>query len=385
MVWLAYLMLDARQCWNGGGLLYQGVPGSAIEPHLEILHSLETHSPRRVSLRIRNEPPSGGNRDEWTPRIDIDRGESDDQVLARMGQDYPPSSTFQELILVSHDSGEVGHNIALVRLKPPEVRMSRTSTLADTGFITGYNPLTGQNLCDEEHGRYYVYSAGGRLSPQGGPVTSNFFTFEQAPSDREGVFYVAAIRPQSIEDRYTGSSPPYPPLFIYRINDRLPDRQQVELLYRERAVPFPTMREAHQIYGFPTFSGSPPAHITATGAPRETIRLNANREVEDAGSELLMGDVVEFPLHKFLYACGLARYRDLDFDPEGSFLQGNSVRTRGSSGSEPSSSGSSPGAQLHENIVAMRFQLLLSLAQGSFWSSREVGQRRGGLSWSASA
>jgi len=82
---------------------------------------------------------------------------------------------------------------------------------------------------------------------------------------------------------------------------------------------------------------------------------------------LLPGDVVECPFHKFLAACRIGDYQDLAFNGTGSFFLGTSV-CRASDGSAGDSL-----PQLHDNMIAMRFQLLLNMELAAFSAlDREV-------------
>ncbi len=97
------------------------------------------------------------------------------------------------------------------------------------------------------------------------------------------------------------------------------------------------------------------------------LRLNEAGEVTNADAEFLVGDVVEFPLFKFLAAGGLTAYGNaprfddvLQFNGEGSFLLNTAIKTVG--GESPPSS-----PALHDNLVAMRFQMLLNGALSAFY------------------
>ncbi len=97
-------------------------------------------------------------------------------------------------------------------------------------------------------------------------------------------------------------------------------------------------------------------------APPETCRveLNDSKEVVNADAVFLMGDVIEFPLHKYLSLCGLERFDNVEFNPRGHFLLGTSLKL----GDE-----SPPGsAILHDNLLAMRLQLAVNLGVGAFYS-----------------
>jgi len=106
--------------------------------------------------------------------------------------------------------------------------------------------------------------------------------------------------------------------------------------------------------------------------PVETVdpplSLTAQREVDNQGAPLLMGDVVELPLFKFLAAAGRAdfgtypTYEDVfQFNPTGNYLLGTSLDEGGDV--EP---------LMHDNLTAMRFQTLLGCMMGSFYHPEPV-------------
>ncbi|MEM7151561.1 MAG: hypothetical protein AAF799_01920 [Myxococcota bacterium] len=98
-------------------------------------------------------------------------------------------------------------------------------------------------------------------------------------------------------------------------------------------------------------------------------------QVLNPSARFCMGDVVEFPLFKFLAAAGCTEYGNgpayddvLAFNPAGSFLLGDSVLdTYGQPSSLP----------LHDNRIAMRFQGLLNTYIGAFHSLAPVFSNSG--------
>jgi hypothetical protein len=102
------------------------------------------------------------------------------------------------------------------------------------------------------------------------------------------------------------------------------------------------------------------AGTTISGAPT----LDDKKTITNADAVLRAGDVIEFPLHALLAACGLSAYAGGEFDPAGSFLLSTSVK-----GLTPAS------APLHDNAAAMRFQLILALGRGAFCAAKEVFER----------
>lgn len=98
-----------------------------------------------------------------------------------------------------------------------------------------------------------------------------------------------------------------------------------------------------------------------------TLVLNDFHEVDPHGTTVFLpGDVVEFPFWKLLRnSSHHSAYRDLEFNPEGSYLLGTSVRVRDQDGIPAS-------APLHDNLVGMRFQGLMNAARGAFFHNSRV-------------
>jgi|GEM_PF-3821822 len=88
-------------------------------------------------------------------------------------------------------------------------------------------------------------------------------------------------------------------------------------------------------------------------------------EIRHADAEFLEGDVIEFPLFKFLACCGKCDYEALQFNPDGSPFLGDSVVD---DCGEPLTE----GPQLHDNMLAMRFQLLFNLGMAGFYHLEPV-------------
>lgn len=92
---------------------------------------------------------------------------------------------------------------------------------------------------------------------------------------------------------------------------------------------------------------------------------NERGEVRAPTATFYPGDLIEFPFHLFLHACQpSAGFETIQFNGQGSPFLGNSVLKDG----QPPSGDFS----LHDNVLAMRFQLLLNLAIGAFSSIRRV-------------
>lgn len=96
------------------------------------------------------------------------------------------------------------------------------------------------------------------------------------------------------------------------------------------------------------------------------LHLSAKQEVLNRDADLLPGDVLEFPIFKLLAGSGLQLYENAYFNPSGNFFLGTSVLD---------ADGRSPGRlRLHDNMLAMRFQLLLNAAIGAYYSLDRVYQ-----------
>ncbi|MFV8755765.1 hypothetical protein ACNOYE_34875 [Nannocystaceae bacterium ST9] len=81
--------------------------------------------------------------------------------------------------------------------------------------------------------------------------------------------------------------------------------------------------------------------------------------------QLLPGDVLEIPLHQFLSACGQKRFDDVEFDPKGSFYLGTTVRS--ATGRKRTDL-----PPLHDNMLAMRFQLITALNMANCYHDEPV-------------
>ncbi|MBL4688524.1 MAG: hypothetical protein JKY37_28300, partial [Nannocystaceae bacterium] len=86
---------------------------------------------------------------------------------------------------------------------------------------------------------------------------------------------------------------------------------------------------------------------------------DVHRRIRNPDAELVPGDVVEFPIFAVMLPCGVRAFWGAHFNGRGSCFLGSSVvRGNGESG-DP--------LPLHDNLIAMRFQLLLNAAQGAFY------------------
>lgn len=101
-----------------------------------------------------------------------------------------------------------------------------------------------------------------------------------------------------------------------------------------------------------------PIEIDAGGAV--VLRFDSHRRVLNPDATLLIGDVIELPVFRLMWRCGVRSFEDAHFNGAGSFMLGTSVTD---------ANGDSPGrVRIHDNLAAMRFQLLLNLARGAFYS-----------------
>lgn len=92
------------------------------------------------------------------------------------------------------------------------------------------------------------------------------------------------------------------------------------------------------------------------GGPLKLLQDN-HRRVRNPDAELVPGDVVEFPIFAVMLPCGVHAFQGAHFNGRGSCFLGTSVV-----------GGSSAPLPLHDNLIAMRFQLLLNAARGAFYS-----------------
>lgn len=81
--------------------------------------------------------------------------------------------------------------------------------------------------------------------------------------------------------------------------------------------------------------------------------------------KLYPGDVLEMPLHTFLVACEQQRFSSLEFDPLGSFYLGTTVKCT-------SGTARAKQPQLHDNMLAMRYQLVHALNMATCYHSSPV-------------
>lgn len=95
------------------------------------------------------------------------------------------------------------------------------------------------------------------------------------------------------------------------------------------------------------------------------IDLQTDEQGKPKDVKLLPGDVLEVPLHEFLVACGQKRFEDIEFDPGGSFYLGTTVRSK--SGRKRTEL-----PRLHDNLLAMRFQLVTALNMGNGYHDAPV-------------
>jgi hypothetical protein len=145
---------------------------------------------------------------------------------------------------------------------------------------------------------------------------------------------------------------------IAAVRDGVVTLDSIELHYRPRLWkgPHRVLREAR----FGPAEPGPRIFDELTIADPH-LELSPEREILNHDAPLLMGDVVELPLFRFLEVSGLGAYGAHSFNPEGSYLLGTSL--------SPSGDERPP---LHDNLVAMRFQTLLGCMVGSFYHHAPV-------------
>ncbi len=87
---------------------------------------------------------------------------------------------------------------------------------------------------------------------------------------------------------------------------------------------------------------------------------DSHRRIRNSDAELVAGDVVEFPIFRLMFYCGVRVFHGAHFSGQGSCFLGTSVV-----GGALEHGAALP---LHDNLLAMRFQLLLNAARGAFYS-----------------
>ena len=108
--------------------------------------------------------------------------------------------------------------------------------------------------------------------------------------------------------------------------------------------------------------------VMINGSPHE-LRQTGSGEVT-AITEFLPGDVVEFPIFRILAIVKVQGMSRAVFNPMGSPFLGDTVAIV-PEGQMPESA-VRPRVRIHDNLIAMRFQLLLGLTRGAFSSFRET-------------
>jgi hypothetical protein len=94
-------------------------------------------------------------------------------------------------------------------------------------------------------------------------------------------------------------------------------------------------------------------------SPLPPLQMNDHKEVINRDAEFLPGDVIEFPLFTFLKECGKDEYAGVSFNANGSFLLGTALIKN----SQPLPD----TVRIHDNLLGMKFQLLLNLGVGAFY------------------
>lgn len=369
-VFFSHYMLDTRN--NGGTRATTYLCTNSFPGHANISCLINAPRGDRYACQVETNAAGSG------PILRFRRREADAQVL----------ETEDDVVVLGYDLwNQGGHNVIELLIRSPAARIEEENQMLDgKGYLCAYDPITGEDIGGGATGRYLHLNAGGGIVPQspesvtvdGTPFTIrlteiNAIFTSLEPKDQPGyhphepsrqrhdhpynINLAARFNLQDIGASMQGT--PYPPIAINHMGDR------VDAFYADRAVPFPTMRECDDNSRFPDFPGETRIDLSA---PRSgnSVELDHQKRAADNDIVFYPGDVVEFPLALFLAACGKCNYAGIKFDPNGSFLRGNSVYAP-----HPSS------PSLHDNIIAMRFQLFLDLAQGAFYCDEFVGRREG--------
>lgn len=354
---LTHFMLDSRQgTWEGSGTRYLCDDSFPESEHVSCFIDLGT----RYDCNVVN-----GSLLRFSSRTVGSSGiESEDDIVV-VGYDMPSGG---------------GHNVVLLKLRSPDLRIQNGQHLTSKGFISAYDPMTGADIGGGQAGRYLQLNAGGGFTPQteeveaedGSSTTIQLIrqnaifttlTSNAQPAyhpDRHAHAYqvnlAAGFDAENIANAMKGA--PYPGIAIHPMTG-----ERVPGFFADRAVPFPTMRECDDHRGFPRFQGTGGSCSLSAPNFRGSIELDGFKRSIHYDDQFFPGDVVEFPLALFLYVCGKSTYDGFQFNPNGSFLLGNAV-TAPIDGSP----------ELHDNLIAMRFQLFLDLAQGAFYCDEHVGR-----------
>ncbi len=380
VVWLAYFMLDQRADYSdGSGMADRGLSRD------------DSPASDYIDFVFRGDGARGTRR-----RLQV-RGGSDPALLLYSGEGATPEFTLtDDIAIMGHDirGTTVGHNVAYLKVKSPGMRVAEGQTLDSKGFVSAYNPMSGDDLGVDGNGRYLKLNASGPCSrdssdstymrthrprlddgTRGERVTeeashrrqhcNSHFTKLNIEPSLELINYLCRFNAeasggkQGIGDAQQGL--PLPPIMISPMSGGA-TRQ----LHADRAVPFPTMRECEHNMSLPTFNYGRGRHHTLSAIQSgSSIELDGQKRIRSRSEQLLPGDVVEFPLATWLDVCGVSGFSGRQFDPQGSFLLGNSITPRDAS------------PALHDNLVAMRTQLYVDLALGAFYCDEDVGQGRG--------
>lgn len=161
----------------------------------------------------------------------------------------------------------------------------------------------------------------------------------------------ANLQTPDLSDAETETAAPAPPV-----------PAEIGLHLRLWKGPLRVLRELEEAPSFSTRSAVTAGRATRLTLGRRTLnlQLNLQGEVLNEDARFVPGDVLEFPIFKLWWLAGVRMFEGASFAPGGSFLLGTSVRDR---------HGNAPGALfVHDNLLAMRFQLLLNVAR-SGWPS----------------
>lgn len=126
--------------------------------------------------------------------------------------------------------------------------------------------------------------------------------------------------------------------------------------------------DAEQVFSLVTTTWPDPTKES----PQAPRLATVEGQVNNTDATFITSDVVEFPLWKMLGGCGLKQYGNkpsftdiMKFNPEGSYLLGNSVVAADGKSPPPTN------APLHDNRLAMRFQNVLHAFRAGFYHLNE--------------
>ena len=76
-----------------------------------------------------------------------------------------------DVVVIGYSLREGGHNVVMLKLRSPDLRVQRGQQLTGKGFLSAYDPMTGADLGGGHMGQYLHLNAGGGFVPQTETIT----------------------------------------------------------------------------------------------------------------------------------------------------------------------------------------------------------------------